>query len=79
MLQVDETSKQPETKTLTETKYRVHYIEQHTGKKGTDGLFPEKWKDDAFGYASHMNRVYRSVRKYYIVAVQIPVTDVKTG
>ena len=74
MLQVDETNKRPDT----ETKYRIHYV-KNTGEKGTDGLFPEKWKSTAFGFVDYLNARYRGQIKYYIVAVQIPVTDVKTG
>lgn len=72
---VDETNKRPDT----ETKYRIHYVEPSTGKKGTDGLFPEKWKDTAFGYVAHLNTAYRGSKIFYVVAVQIPVMDVKTG
>jgi hypothetical protein len=68
-----------ETNNTSELKYRIHYVELKTGEKGTCGLYPQKWKDTAFGFSDYLNRLYRATHKYYVVAVQIPVMDVKTG
>jgi hypothetical protein len=71
---MDETNNMPDTV----TKYRIHYV-QKNGKKGHLGLaFPESDKQTAYGFSDYLNRLYRA-DKYYVVAVQIPVMDVKTG